>query len=128
MNFRFAILAAAALLGGCAANSYCLEEFDYQKAQSVPPIRGTEGLAIPDSPSALRIPPAAPDTEPYGKKVKDDKGDEKIVCLDRPPAMPPLAPLPEPEPAKPATADPAPAAADPAAPAAQTPPPEKPAN
>lgn len=123
---RIAMLAAAALLGGCAANSYCLEDLDYQQAKSVPPIRGTDGLQIPESPGALRVPPAAPDSEPYGKKVKDEKGNEKIVCLDRPPPMPPLAPLPEPATPAPSPAPPAPAEAAPSpAPAA---PAEKPAS
>lgn len=90
-------LGSVMLLGACSTNSYCLSEQDYQKARVVPELRSAEGLTMPNSPSALRLPAAPASNEPFG--VKDSEG--AGVCLDKPPAMAtPAAPT---EPAKPTT-------------------------
>ena len=120
---RAILLAASAALAGCAANSYCKGEQPYQKAPSVPPLKAADGLKLPESASALRIPPPAVNPVPYGETVKDADGDDEIRCLDKPlpmavavepPAMPAPAPVAAPakvetppeavptEPAKPA--------------------------
>ena len=101
---KTAALAAAMLaLSGCALNSYCEGEQDYQTAPSVPPLNTAEGLQLPESPSALRIPPPPASPVPYGERYKDEDGDDAIRCLDRPPDMPkpvePAAPAPTPAPA-----------------------------
>ncbi|HKY22262.1 MAG TPA: hypothetical protein VJM31_13700 [Vicinamibacterales bacterium] len=91
------VLGSVALLSACSGNSYCLVQKDYQKARVVPELRSTEGLAMPNSPTALRLPPEPASNEPFGKKDARGAG----VCLDKPPDMAqPAAPLPE---AKPAT-------------------------
>lgn len=82
------IAACAALLCGCASHSYCLGDQPYTHAKSVPPVQPVEGLKVPESNAALRIPPPPAETIPYGRKVKDAKGEEKVECLDRPPPMP----------------------------------------
>ena len=114
---RLLVLAAAAVLGACTANSYCAGVQPYQEAPSVAPVQGTGDLKFPESPSALRIPPAPANPVPYGQKVKDADGDEVLRCLDKPPEMPPPA---EPKPGVTAPAA-APAGTPPAAPAGTPP-------
>jgi uncharacterized lipoprotein len=79
---RVPFLMACATLAACSTNNYCLVEQDYQKAESVPELRSADGLAMPDSPSALRLPPAPASTVPFGFK-----GEEGGVCLDQPPTV-----------------------------------------
>ena len=83
-----AIVGSAFTLGACASNSYCLGEQDYQKAPSVPAIEPVDGLKVPQSQSALTIPPPPQKTEPFGKEVKNKDGDNETLCLDQPPKMP----------------------------------------
>lgn len=105
MLMRTAGLAlAATLAGGCAANKYCLDEQDYYGARTVPPLARAEGLNLPASPTALRIPPPPAESVPFGEKVEDVDGEKRVSCLDLPPPMPPLAapavaPAPEAAPA-----------------------------
>ena len=93
---RFSVLLVLAGLSGCATSSYCTDELEYQEAKSVPPITGAEGLALPDSPSALRIPPPPESPVAFGEIYKDAEGDERAHCLDTPPpiSLPPPAPQP----------------------------------
>jgi hypothetical protein len=85
------VLGSVGLLAACGTNSYCLVEKEYQQARIVPELRSAEGLKMPNSPSALRLPPAPTNPEPFG--VKDSEG--AGVCLDKPPAMAePAAPEP----------------------------------
>lgn len=81
---RFAVLLACCGLAACGANSYCLVQQDYQKAEIVPELRAADGLEMPDSPSALRLPAAPANPAPFGVRNKDGEG----VCLDKPPRMP----------------------------------------
>jgi len=116
MKLSMTFLALApALLAGCAASSYCTGEQKYQKAGSVPSLQGVEGLQLPDSATALKIPPPPAKAVAYGEVYTDEDGDEAVRCLDKPPAMPPVTPP---------AAPPAPAPA--AAPAAGTPPADAP--
>jgi uncharacterized lipoprotein len=96
MSRLILIAASAALIAGCASHSYCLSDQPYTHAKSVPTLQAVDGLKIPESNAALKIPPPPAETVPYGRKVKDAKGEETIECLDRPP------PMPE-EPAKPSS-------------------------
>lgn len=91
------VLGSVVLLSACGTNSYCLKEQDYQKARVVPELRSAEGLQMPNSPSALRLPPEPVGPEPFGKPDAGGAG----VCLDKPPAMA--------QPATPAEASPKPA-------------------
>ncbi|MGH8523129.1 MAG: hypothetical protein ACREXY_02600 [Gammaproteobacteria bacterium] len=93
-----AALGSAALLSACSTNSYCLAEQDYQKARVVPEMRSAEGLTMPNSPTALRLPPEPSSNEPFGKEDSEGAG----VCLDKPPDMAEPAAPPEAA-AKPAT-------------------------
>jgi len=79
--------ASAALLAGCAGNRYCLGDQPYSHAPSVPAPQPVEGLKIPDSNAALKIPPPPADPAPFGRKVTDEKGKEVVECLDQPPRM-----------------------------------------
>lgn len=88
---RIACLAAAALLAsGCATHRYCMGEQDYQRAVSIPPLEGSGELQMPVSPTALVIPDPPPGGKPYGRIETTPEGKERAVCLDRPPALPPL--------------------------------------
>lgn len=116
-----ALALAPAMLAGCATSSYCTGEQKYQKAQSVPALRGVEGVTLPDSATALKIPPPPERAVAYGEVYTDEDGDEAVRCLDKPPAMPPVtppaaAPAPAPAPAAPAATPPPESAAPPAQP------------
>jgi hypothetical protein len=76
-------LGSLMLLGACGTNSYCLNEQDYQKARVVPELRSADGLTMPNSPSALRLPSPPANGEPFGTEDEQGAG----VCLDKPPAM-----------------------------------------
>jgi hypothetical protein len=107
MKPRFVILIPLLGLGGCAAGSYCEGQQDYQRARSVPVLQPAEGLRVPSSGNALRIPPAPENSVPYGEVGKDEDGDEFVSCLDKPPELPP-----QPERVEPAAPEaPAPATA-----------------
>lgn len=82
----FLVPAAALLalaLSACAGNRYCLSEQEYQKAENLQPIQPVEGLALPESASALRIPPPPAEVVPFGTRNAEGDG----VCLDRPPPL-----------------------------------------
>ena len=76
---RIAVLVlATVLLAGCASRNACVSDAEYQKATSLPPLTTVDGLKVPESASALRIPPvpAASQPAPEGS------------CLQTPPPMP----------------------------------------
>lgn len=80
---RVVCLVACSSLSACGVNSYCLVEQDYQKAQVVPELQPVDGLEIPVSPSALRLPDAPANPAPFGRAAEDGSG----MCLDRPPEL-----------------------------------------
>jgi hypothetical protein len=84
----FLVSVVVGLLTGCTANRYCLADQPYSHEQSIPPIQSADGLKLPESSAALRIPPPPADPQPFGKKVRNEKGDEVVECLDQPPRMP----------------------------------------
>lgn len=104
MKFVAALFGISTLvLTGCASNRYCLGEQDYQNAENLQPLQPVEGLKLPTSPTALKIPPPA--AKPVAFGVANAKGDG--VCLDKPPPMAqPPAPVATPA-TKPAAAPPA---------------------
>lgn len=77
------LAAGVALLVGCGSNKYCLVDQPYQNAAAVPEIQATEGLQVPQSPSALRLPEAPENRVPFGIESADGDGQ----CLDQPPAL-----------------------------------------
>jgi len=115
---RLILVLAPMLLAGCAANSYCEDEHDYQNATSVPVIQSADGLQVKESSTALKIPPEPETKVPYGQRSVDADGDEVVSCLDQPPALV----LPEPPKEEPA------ATVEPANPAAPAAPAENPAE
>ncbi|MDM4768786.1 hypothetical protein [Solimonas sp. SE-A11] len=76
---RIAVLVlATALLAGCASRNPCVGDNEYQKATSLPPLTTVDGLKVPESASALRIPPAPAAAQPAAEGA----------CLQTPPPMP----------------------------------------
>lgn len=120
MKFRFIPALAPVLLAACSSTHHCVKEQDYQKAKTVAPIQSVDPLKIPESPSALRVPPAAPGAARFGEKVHDKGGDEKWRCLDIPPTFDETAEAEKAQAAalNPIPATPAPVAAPAPAPAA----------
>ena len=84
---RFLGLLVLAGLSGCATSSYCTDEQKYQEAKSVPALNGADGVQLPESPSALRIPPPPESPVAFGEIYKDTEGEERVRCLDTPPQM-----------------------------------------
>ncbi len=85
---RVVVLASVALLTACGGRSrHCTGEFEYQKAQTLPPPAEVEGLSVPQSPSALQIPPAPKAPVGFAKQVTDAEGNAQTECLDMPPRM-----------------------------------------
>ncbi|MGQ0530821.1 MAG: hypothetical protein ACT4PG_13655 [Panacagrimonas sp.] len=80
---RLVLLMACCGLSGCGVSAYCLVKQDYQSAEVVPELRPADGLAIPNSPSAMRLPPKPAQTVPFGTRAEDGSG----VCLDKPPRL-----------------------------------------
>jgi hypothetical protein len=112
---RSLLLLPALALGGCAVNSYCEGEQKYMAAKSLAPLQSPEGARVPESASALKIPPPPANPVPFGQTVKDEDGDDAIACLDKPPEMAAL-PAPKPTPAAEQPASPPPAAEPPGVP------------
>lgn len=79
------ILGLALILGGCATGPRCGEDDSYRQAQSIEPIHGIDGLQLPESPSALRVPPL---TEAAKVAAETPVGQGKrAACLSWPPEM-----------------------------------------
>lgn len=98
------VLFAAALLSACGGVSrHCVGEFEYQRAQTLPAPGKIEGLSLPDSASALQIPPAPENPVPYARQVPDpeDPGEMRTECLDVPPPLTIKPEPPEPAPEAP---------------------------
>lgn len=77
------VLGCVGLLAACGGNKYCLVEKEYQQARIVPELRSADGLTMPNSPSALRLPPEPANPQPFGVKNSEGEG----MCLDKPPEM-----------------------------------------
>jgi hypothetical protein len=91
-RLHLALSLAALLCAACTNKSYCLANQPYDHVASIPPITGGEGLKIPSSPTALRVPVAPPDSqdEPFGNRIQDPKHKDRthVECLDEPPPLP----------------------------------------
>ena len=90
---KLACLVGAVAIAGCASNGSCARVQSYESARSVPPIQGVDGLQIPESATAMKVPASSggPDV-PFGVKIQDPKkpGKTRNQCLDQPPTMPAL--------------------------------------
>ena len=100
----FALLAIG-LLSGCASGGRCVSEAEYLSAQTLLPPAAVEGVRLPSSGAALKIPAETANPVPFAQQMPhpDKPGETRTRCLDVPTAMP----LPEPvkEPVKPATSE-----------------------
>ena len=99
----FSLSLLAVLLTGCASGR-CDGDRKYLKAQSVPPIRGTADLQLPESPAALRIPPLSDAARAAAAEPLASGGGRRSACLDMPPAMLPVEPEPAASPVPPPAA------------------------
>ncbi len=78
---------ASALLSACVGAPTCNNSnADYRHAAAIPPIQPAEGLQLPESSSALKVPELtaaakAAAAQPYPKKGKG------TACLDYPPEI-----------------------------------------
>lgn len=90
------VVVAAVLTTACAPNRYCLKEQKYEHAENRPPLTPVAGLNLPDSATALRIPPPPTAVVPFGYRNAEGAG----VCLDKPPPMPAPAGAPASVPSK----------------------------
>ena len=103
MKLTFLAPVAALILAGCASGGRCVGDFDYQKAQNLPPLQGAEGVKAPESVSALKIPAQPKNPVAYAEHVPNPEkpGKQKVQCLDTPPLMAEPAPAAPATPAKP---------------------------
>ena len=88
---KLPILAATCLLAvaitGCASKGNRCGEANYLGARSVAPIQGVDGLSLPESPSALRVPPLSEAAQSAAAQAPA-VGSGKRACLDWPPELP----------------------------------------
>ncbi|WP_028081330.1 hypothetical protein [Solimonas soli] len=85
-----AVCGAALLIGACSNTRRCDATLPYQKAETLPPPAAVPGLTVPDSPSALRIPPPPASDVPFGQRVaeaQDRRDTARYECLDTPPRL-----------------------------------------
>jgi len=89
---RTPVLLGLLLLTACASKSYCVKPQKYDHVASIPVITAGDGLNMPNSPTALRVPPApAPAQDaPFGTRIVDPKHKAitQYACLDEPPPLP----------------------------------------
>jgi uncharacterized lipoprotein len=107
MNAYIAATAAFALmsLSACGSVPRCEADADYRKAAAIAPIQPAEGLALPVSPSALRVPELTPAAKAAARDQPLPSRGKGTACLDYPPGLaePPAgAPVPAapPEPSR----------------------------
>ena len=79
-----ALGAATLLLGGCATSMVCGNDTDYLDAPSITPISGANGVAVPNSPSALVIPAG---TGQETAVAQSSNLNRRTSCLDFPPEV-----------------------------------------
>lgn len=81
-------LGSVVVLSACGgAARHCTGELEYQKAETLPPPAAVDGLSVPQSASALQIPPAPKQPVGFARTVQDETGAERTECLDMPPRM-----------------------------------------
>ena len=81
--FTLLVLSAALELNACGTTAHCQRPQDYQSAQDRAPVVGPDGQPLPESASALRIPPPVENPVAFGEKGPG----ESWSCLDIPPRM-----------------------------------------
>ena len=81
------VVSSVLALSACGTTAHCRRPQEYQLAQDRAPLVGAEGQELPESASALRIPPPVENPVGFGAKTSDDKGNEAWSCLDIPPKL-----------------------------------------
>lgn len=79
---------AVSLLSACASTQTCEAKADYRKAAAIPPIQAADGLKLPESPSALKVPNLTPAAIAAAQQPGPKKG-KGTACLDYPPEIAP---------------------------------------
>lgn len=81
---------AILLLSGCAAGGHCVGTFPYQEARLAPQLQPVDGIQVPESSAALRVPPPPEQVVPYASYTEDPArpGRPRVSCLDVPPRLP----------------------------------------
>jgi uncharacterized lipoprotein len=91
MTFRgLTVLVVTSLaLSACASNRHCAGVQPYQEAKTLVPPENLDGLTVPESASALRIPPPPEKAVGFSIEMPDpeDPGETTLECLDFPPRM-----------------------------------------
>ena len=82
-------VSAAALLSACAGNQVCNADADYRKAAAIPAIQPAEGLKLPQSPSALKVPDITPAAAQAAASQPMPRKGKGTACLDYPPGIAP---------------------------------------
>lgn len=80
------IVIAGLLTSGCASNQVCKDSAEYRKAAAIPPIQPAEGLSLPTSAAALKVPDLTPAAIEAAKLPPPRKG-KGTACLDYPPEL-----------------------------------------
>lgn len=79
MIARLLLVALAATLAtGCASKRCGSTSKDYEQAQTLPPLKSVDGLKVPESASAMKIP--APTAAPAAPADED-------ACIEVPPRL-----------------------------------------
>lgn len=80
----FALLAGLTTLqlAACGTTAHCRRPEEYQAAQDRAPLIGADGLKLPESAGALRIPPPVENPVAFG-----ESSGESWSCLDIPPKL-----------------------------------------
>jgi PBP1b-binding outer membrane lipoprotein LpoB len=92
MKIASSLIAVSLLLAGCSGTRYCEREQPHDDVAVSPPIQPVDGIAPPQSPSALVIPEVAEGGAAFAEVTTDPQNPERtrVRCLDMPPGLPAL--------------------------------------
>ena len=79
----------ALLLAACASNKPCGADDKYRQAAAIPPIVQAEGLKLPESAAALKVPTLTPAAVEAARQPLPRKG-KREACLEYPPEIAPI--------------------------------------
>lgn len=84
------IASAASLLSACVSAPACNADAPYRKAAAIAPIKPAEGLNLPQSASALKVPDISPAAVQAAASQPMPKKGKGTACLDYPPEIAPV--------------------------------------
>lgn len=88
------VVLASMLLTACATNQSCKDSADYRDAAAITPIQPAEGLNLPTSASALKVPELTPAALTAARSEPLPKKGRGTACLDYPPEIAPVEAAP----------------------------------